>query len=111
MSWCGHMASCVFPNAPGRLLKAHPSIEPLGEPRLQLIEHVVLHGGLQAFMPQGALRLAQIALGELRADEAPEVVRLDGGQAALRAYLRTARQADTTERGCGVGRAPRRQSA
>ena len=66
---------------------AGPSIEPVGEPRLQLIEHVVLHGGLQAFMPQGALGLAQIALGELRADEAPEVMRLDSGQAALQGIL------------------------
>src|SRR5713101_4474198 len=39
-----------------------PSIQPVREPRLQLIEHVVLHGRLQAFMPEGLLRLAQIAL-------------------------------------------------
>jgi hypothetical protein len=52
---------------------AAPSIEPIGEPDLELIEHIVLGGGLQALMPQGLLGLAQIALGELRADEAPKL--------------------------------------
>ena len=74
-----------------RLLKAHPvshttspagpSIEPVRQPRLQFIEHIVLGGGLQARMPEGLLRLADIALGQLRADEVPHIVRLDGPQA------------------------------
>ena len=63
------------------------SIEPLGEPWLQFIEHVMRHGGLQALMAQGALGLAQIPLGELCPDKAPEVVRLELRQAALQGIL------------------------
>jgi hypothetical protein len=43
---------------------------------LEFIEHIMRHGGLQALVAQGALGLAQIPLGELRAHKAPEVVRL-----------------------------------
>ena len=60
---------------------AGPLIEPIGEPDPQFIEHIMLGRGLQALMPQGLLGLAEIALGELRADEAPKLVRLDGSQA------------------------------
>jgi len=43
----------------------------------------VLHGRFQALVPQGFLRLAQIALGEFRAHKAPKIVRLDVRQATL----------------------------
>jgi hypothetical protein len=43
---------------------------------LEFIEHIMRHGSLQALVAQGALGLAQIPLGELRAHKAPEVVRL-----------------------------------
>ena len=45
------------------------------------------HGGLQALVAQGALGLAQIPLGEFRADKAPKVVRLDLRQPALQGIL------------------------
>jgi hypothetical protein len=57
------------------------SIEPLGAPRLERIEHVMCHRGLQALVAQGALGLAPMPLGELRPDKAPDVVRRELRQA------------------------------
>ena len=51
----------------------------------------MLHRSLQPLVPQGALRLAQIAAGQLGANEAAKGVRLDVRNAALQgAYWRPA---------------------
>ena len=63
------------------------SIQPLRQPRLQLIQDVMRHRRFQALMAQGALGLAQIPLGELCAHEAAKIVRLDLRQAAHEGIL------------------------
>ncbi len=47
------------------------------QPFLQLVKYVVLGRRIDPLMPQRLLCFATIALGELRADKAPEVMGLD----------------------------------
>jgi hypothetical protein len=51
------------------------------QPWLKLIQHIVLRRGIDPLMSQGFLRFANIP--ELRAHQAPEVMRLDMAQANL----------------------------
>ncbi len=59
------------------------SIQIVGQPFFQFVEHVMLGGRVNPFMAECFLRLANIALGELRAHEAADVVRLDMAEADL----------------------------
>ncbi len=52
-------------------------VQVIRQPFLQFIEHILLRRGVDALMAQCFLCFANIALSELRADEAPEVVGLD----------------------------------
>jgi len=61
---------------PTRSTPRRRSIQPIRQPYLEFIEHRVLRGGFQALMPEGLLRLANVALGEFRPHAALEVVRL-----------------------------------
>ena len=55
----------------------------VGQPHIQLIEHVMPRRGIDPRMPQRLLCFPNIAFGELRAHEAPEVVRLNMAEADL----------------------------
>ncbi len=61
----------------------HHLVEIVGQPLLQLIKDVMLGRRINSLMPQRLLCLANITLGELGADETPEVMRLDVAQADL----------------------------
>ena len=58
------------------------SVEIIREPWLQFVQHVVAGGRVDTLVAEHLLRLANVARGELGADKATEVVRLDAHESS-----------------------------
>ncbi len=82
-------------------------IQPIRQPHFYFVEHLLLDGCITARMPQCRLRRANIALGELRADEVPEVMRLDMTEADLISVACTVHHTLMVDSGAALARCPR----
>ncbi len=72
-----HGVQRVMPHDLRNPVKRSNSIQIVRQPFLQLIEHVMLGHGIDPLVAECLLCLANVTFGELRAHEAPDVVRLD----------------------------------
>ncbi len=96
---------CVH-DSPGTVTRTN-LIQIVGQPLLQFVKYIMLRRGIDPFMPQCLLCFANIAIGELRPDKAPEIMGLKVAQPHLVGIPLHRTPHVTVDSGAALARCPR----